>query len=364
MTDPAIRDRAAGAIMGAFIGDALGLGPHWYYDLEELHRDYGDWITNYTDPKPGRYHEGLKAGQLSQAGTILKLMLRSLVERGAYDEADFCRRMDEELFPLLDGTPVNGPGGYTSQSIRNAWRKRVEEGLPWGQTGGHADTTEGIERTLAIAVRYAFQLKELATAISSNTRLTQIDDIVLSLTVAYGAVLALLVQGHKLDKNLSGKLMQLVKTGELPFHAVTFADLQPPRPGDPDPPRAGRFASPDALLTPSTVATAATDPGIPIEPAWKVSLVYGMPCAIYHQLPAAYYLAAHFPGDFESAVLHAVNGGGQNQARAILTGALAGAQVRLTGIPQRFLDGLEEGETLKGLAMELASKVSASASTY
>jgi ADP-ribosylglycohydrolase len=82
-----------------------------------------------------------------------------------------------------------------------------------------------------------------------------------------------------------------------------------------------------------------------------------MPCAIYHQLPAAYYLAARFPDDFESAVLHAVNGGGQNQARAILTGALAGAQVGLSGIPQRFLDGLEQGEMLKGLAMELASKV-------
>ncbi|WP_258192414.1 ADP-ribosylglycohydrolase family protein [Nitrosospira multiformis] len=37
---------------------------------------------------------------------------------------------------------------------------------------------------------------------------------------------------------------------------------------------------------------------------------------MYHQLPAAYYLAARFPRDFESAVLHAVNGGGQNQARA------------------------------------------------
>ena len=82
MTDAAIQDRAAGAIMGAFIGDALGLGPHWYYDLDELHHDYGDWITTYTDPKPGRYHEGLKAGQLSQAGIILRLMLRSLVERG------------------------------------------------------------------------------------------------------------------------------------------------------------------------------------------------------------------------------------------------------------------------------------------
>jgi hypothetical protein len=34
-------------------------------------------------------------------------------------------------------------------------------------------------------------------------------------------------------------------------------------------------------------------------------------------------------GDFESAVLHALNGGGQNMSRACLTGALAGAQVGL-----------------------------------
>ncbi len=230
--------------------------------------------------------------------------------------------MDEELFPLLDGTPVSGPGGYTSQSIREAWRRRVQQKLPWGQTGGHADTTEAIERTLAIAVRYALDPARLAAAVAENTVLTQTDDTVVSMTVAYGAVLGLLVQGHALDPKLSGKLMELVKSGELPFHAVTRDNLQPPRPGDPDPPRAGRFASPDALLTPSYMATAAADPEIRIEPAWKVSIVYGMPCAIYHQLPAAYYLAARFRNDFESAVLHAVNGGGQNQARAILTGAL------------------------------------------
>ena len=98
-----IQNRAAGAIMGAFIGDALALGPHWYYNLDELRRDYGDWIDDYTDPKPGRYHEGLKAGQLSQAGIILDLMLRSLVETNGYDEDDFCRRLDDDLFPMLDG---------------------------------------------------------------------------------------------------------------------------------------------------------------------------------------------------------------------------------------------------------------------
>ena len=70
-----VQDRAEGALLGAWIGDALGLGPHWYYSLEELRRDYGDWIDRYTDPKPGRYHDGMKAGQLSQSGFILKLMV-------------------------------------------------------------------------------------------------------------------------------------------------------------------------------------------------------------------------------------------------------------------------------------------------
>ncbi len=343
--------------MGAFIGDAMGLGPHWYYNLAELRRDYGNWIDDYADPKPGRYHAGLKAGQLSQAGFILALMARSLVDRGGYDAEDFCRRMDEDLFPLLDGTPVSGPGGYTSQSIREAWRRRVQQKLPWGQTGGHADTTEAIERTLAIAVRYALDPARLATLVAENTVLTQNDDTVVSMTVAYGAVLGLLVQGRALDAELSGILMGLVKSGELPFHAVTRDNLQPPRPGDPDPPLAGRFASPDALLTPSYMAAAAADPEIRIEPAWKVSIVYGMPCAIYHQLPAAYYLAARFRKDFESALLHAVNGGGQNQARAILTGALTGAQTGFSGIPRRFITGLEKADDLGKLAADLASTV-------
>ena len=354
MSNNDIQDRAEGALLGAWIGDALGLGPHWYYNLEELHQDYGDWIQQYTDPKPGRYHDGMKAGQLSQSGFILALMVRSLIECNGYDEKDFCRRMDLELFPLLNGTPVSGPGRYTSQSIREAWRRRVQQDLPWDQTGGHADTTEAIERTLAIAVRYTFQPSQIAAAITANTLLTQTDDTVVSMTVAFGAVLGLLVQGHSLDADLSGKLMSLVKRGELPFHAVTRDDLKPPRPGDPDPPRAGRFASPDALLSPSYMAAAAVDPGIRIEPAWKVSTVYGMPCAIYHMLPAAYYLSARFHNDFESAVLHAVNGGGQNQVRTILTGALTGAQTGLSGIPQRFLDGLENIDKLREMAAELA----------
>jgi ADP-ribosylglycohydrolase len=351
-----VSDRASGAVMGALIGDALGLGPHWYYDLVELHRDYGPWITDYTEPKPDRYHAGLKAGALSQAGIILVTLLRSVVERGAYDEADFCRRLDEELFPQLDGTPMNGPGGYTSQSIREAWRRRVKEGASWRETAGHADTTEAIERALVLGARYALDPRRLAETVSANCLLTQGDEAIVAMSTAFCCVLGQLVAGEPFDERLSDKLMALVKSSALPFHAVTTDRLQPPHPGT-EPPRAGRFSSPDALLTPSYMAEAAADPVIRIEPAWKVSIVYGMPCAIYHQLPAAYYLAARFRDDFESAVLHAINGGGQNQARAILTGALVGAQVGLARIPPRFLDGLENAAELIALARRLGEAV-------
>jgi ADP-ribosylglycohydrolase len=341
------------------IGDALGLGPHWYYDLTELHKDYGPWITGYSDPKPGRYHAGMKAGQLSQTGLILGMLLRSVVEKGEYQEEDFTRHLDRELFPLLDGTPMQGPGGYTNQSIREAYRRRVEQKLGWNQTGGHSDTTEAAERAVVLAARYALNPRKVAETVSANCILTQSDEAIVAMTTAFNCVLALLVTGEKLDVHLSDKLMVKVKKGDLPFHAVTGENLTMPRQGDPDPARTGKFSSPDALLTPSYMAEAAQDPGIHIEPPWKVSLVYGMPCAIYHQLPAAYYLAAKYSEDFESAVLHALNGGGQNMSRACLTGALVGAQVGLSGIPERFVIGLENHTDWVALGRRLGEQAEA-----
>src|SRR5688572_4561747 len=114
----AVADRAAGCIVGAFIGDALGLGPHWYYDFNELRQDFGDWIDGYAAPKnDARYHRGMKAGELSQTGIIMLHLLRSVVERHGYDETDFTRRLDTEFLPQLNGDPFAGPGGYTNHSF-------------------------------------------------------------------------------------------------------------------------------------------------------------------------------------------------------------------------------------------------------
>jgi len=352
--DITMKERAVGALMGAFIGEALGVGPHWYYDIEALRKDYGSWIDDYTAPKEGRYHDGLKPGDLSQQGDLIRLVAELLVSKNGYSTDEFCQMMDEKYLKTLDGTPMGGPGGYTSQSMRHLWKRRIKEHANWDEVASVADTTEALERNIPLAIFYANDFRQLSQTIASNTALTQSDNLVGSLSVAYNAVLAMLIRGEPLDENIGIKLMAEVKKGTLPFHAVTGDGLKPPERGKMANPNEGLFASPDALLSPGYMALAAKDNDIKIEPAWKVSLVYGMPCAIYHMLPAVYYLSARYHNDFEKGILHAINGGGQNQVRAMLTGALIGAQVGINGIPSRLINGLTDNRALLKLANELS----------
>lgn len=324
--------RIQGAIMGAFIGDALALGPHWYYDLKALRQDYGEWIDTYLPPKKGRYHQGLEAGESSQSGIILAMLLRSVLDCQGYEQEHFCQQLDNELLAKLNGTANFGPGGFTSHSMRDAYQAR-QQGKAWGSFASLADNTEACERIIAIALLYSNSPQLVAEQVIQNTSLTQSDPIVGAMTCAYALILSQLIQGEAFDSQLSGKLMALWQRGDFVFP----------------------FASPDALLSASSIAQAVQDEQVRIEPTWKVSLLYGLPCAIYHQLPAVYHLTARFGADFKAAVLHAINGGGQNMARAMLTGALCGAIGGLEAIPQRFIDGLKQGPAYLRLAQDLAT---------
>lgn len=43
-------DKTLGSLLGLFIGDALAMPVHWYYDREALQRDYG-WVRSYQTPR-------------------------------------------------------------------------------------------------------------------------------------------------------------------------------------------------------------------------------------------------------------------------------------------------------------------------
>ena len=335
-----IKDRAAGAVMGSLIGDALGVGPHWYYDLNQLKSDYGDWIDDYTEPRPDRYHAGLKAGENSQTGQVITFLLESVAAYEKYVQSDFTNRLDA-LLATLDGTPSGGR--YTDAAMRHVWRAR-KAGLDWSEAGSYVDTAEAALRTPVLAARYHGELGLLLQHTLSNVLLTHRDPFIAGQSVAFALIVAASIQGHPLSD------MARVIGAQAQSQGVAL-ELRLRMPWNDSEPVSVPFI--DALLQPGWSHAAAHDPSIRIEPPQAACRFFGLACTLGFMLPAVYYFNARFEGDFEMAVLSAINGGGNNMARAGLTGALAGSRTGLSGIPERLIKGLREHERLLGMVHRL-----------
>jgi len=334
------KDSAIGAIMGTFIGDALGVGPHWYYDREQLEKDYGDWIDDYTSPKAGRYHTGLTAGENSQTGQVVGFLLESLAGLGNYDESDFCLRIDA-LLATLDGTPEGGR--YTDAAMREVWHAR-QAGKKWSQAGSFADTAEAAIRMPMLAARYRNDFKTLFEYLQSNVRLTHRDPFVAGRSVAFGLIAAALINGDTLE-TAPETISEQAKA-----HGLSLSVLMPEAVNA----DSAEVSFYDAVRQPRWSYEAAQDDAVQINPPWAACRLFGLACPLESMLPAAYYFSSRFENDFDLPVLSAINGGGNNMARASLTGALAGAQVGIRGIPERFITGLASYQLLLDMAERVA----------
>jgi len=333
------KDRVTGAIMGVLIGDALGVGCHWYYDLSILHEDFGPWISGYLDPKTEsknnfapvakqRYKVGVRAGDVSQTGQLLTLLLESVAAKGTYDRNDFASRVDE-FFKTIDGT--NYSGRYTDQAIRETWKNR-HSGIGWDDpaVGSNAITSEAAQMGVVLAALYHKNAEEVAKQAYRNTTLFYRNDFAIGQSAAYVLSVAGFMSGVPL-KDIKSYARTIPSESKSKY--APYADTQ---------------------MQIETGAALAWTPEIKFDPPTLVAQIYGAHCEIQQLLPGAYYLIHRYPDDFESAVLTAVNSGGNNMARAALTGGMSGAMNGLSGIPKRFIDGLKDHERLLKLAEKVA----------
>jgi ADP-ribosylglycohydrolase len=304
-----------------------------------LKNDYGEWIDDYTSPKAGRYHAGLTAGENSQTGQVVGFLLESLAGLRNYNESDFCLRLDA-LLATLDGTPEGGR--YTDAAMRDVWQAR-QAGRTWPQAGSFANTAEAAMRMPVLAARYHNDFKTLLECAGSNVRLTHRDPVVAGRSIAFGLILGALINGETLQ-TAGETISKQVNPQEL--------SLSVPLPGSLNDSPAVSFY--DAVLQPGWSYAAARDEAVKINPPWTACQLFGLACPLEFMLPAAYYFCSRFENDFELPVLSAINGGGNNMARAGLTGALAGAQVGMRGIPQRFIAGLANHRILLEMAERVA----------
>ncbi|CAB9513048.1 ADP-ribosylglycohydrolase [Seminavis robusta] len=354
-----LKDRIIGSIMGVFIGDALGVGVHWQYDLDVLERERG-FVTDYLDPLPGTFHSGtpdapapgtLKAGQLEQQGVIDKLLLESLATYGALNQSDFLRRLEDTILlgdSTMDGTRQGGRYGWTDKSICDIYKARIMEGKPWEDcVPPRSDTPDSIIRAALIGALYFQTPREMAVQVQTHARYATMDSSVQSHAVAFASMVAATLDADlPLDDTLSTALYN--QAGK----ALPFSTMYSSKDNDPT---YGTYSEPDSMLWFGQIAKGvkANQDYLPSK-AHRGVLLYGQFCAFFASLPSAYYCVARFPNSFEDSILCSINGGGQTTMRSSLVGALVGAKVGLQGIPSRFLQGLEDHEYLLALASSVA----------
>ena len=332
-------ERIEGALLGLFVGDALGLGYHWYYDFNLLEHDVGSWVTDYLDPVVKSEHgcrhisqyrlgQGLRAGNYSQTGQILFLLLESIVEQQCLDTAAFGCRLDE-LLSELNGEALSGR--YSEGIVRDIWQKR-QQGITWNalELPSDADTSLGAQLCAVLALLYD-DPRSLAEAADRLLQVFYRDRYLRACQLVYALTVQALIQGTTLVE-LNETMTSMSGNQEVMNRVGSYGSLQQPG--------LGQIAERPEMVS--------------VEPAKYISLVFGLDCQVTHLLPAAYYLLYRYPDSFEMAILSASNGGGENVARAALTGALAGALHGVNAIPERFLHKLENGTSIRSYAQALA----------
>jgi ADP-ribosylglycohydrolase len=195
-----------------------------------------------------------------------------------------------------------------------------------------------------LAARYHHDFKTLFEYLRSNVRLSHRDPFIVGRSVAFGLIVAALINGDTL-KTASVTISEQAKA-----HGISLS-VSLPEIMDAD---SAEISFYDAVLQPRWSDEAARDEAVQINPPWTACRLFGLSCPLEFMLPAAYYFSSRFENDFELPVLSAINGGGNNMARASLTGALVGAQVGIRGIPERFITGLANYESLLEMAERVA----------
>ena len=343
MTTLTTEQRIRGALWGMFVGDALAMPVHWYYDPDAIVRDFGE-IRDYQAPKlhhpssimslantgkAGRgsqdgdvvgsvilkgkkkhwgqanrhYHRGMQAGDNTLNLQCARVLMRLLNSEGRYDPDEFLSHYVEFM------TTEDSHNDTYAESYHRDFFANYAKGIPPAKCAG----AEGHD-TASVG-----GLVSLPMVIFSMLGHNSLD------ATTQGALT------HLRLTHLSSKLERYASEFVRLLHDVLQA---PPTPVAQLASAAGdRLGFPLAALLQRISVDGRSDRDV-IGP-WLSSA-----CYIEHSFPSVLYLAARYANDFESALVANTRVGGDNCHRGAVLGAFLGASLGMEAIPERWVRGL------------------------
>ena len=343
-------DRIRGALWGLFVGDALAMPVHWYYDVAALQRDFGT-IRDYRSPndvhpnsimslastgRVGRgsqegevvgsvilkgkksfwgrpnthYHRGMRPGDNTLNLLCLRVLIRSMNATGHYDPSAFLR--DYVAFM----TAADSHNDTYAESYHRDFFANYARGLPPERcAGAESHDTASIGGLISLPPVIFAALEKGESAAMTETLLTQ---------------LRLTHRSQKLERHA-------LVLGELLTRLLQDSE---PRVGPLARAAAERLGFPATAVIERVGRDQQSDLGV-------IGGLLSPACYIDQSLPAVLYLAARYSNDFEAALIANTNVGGDNCHRGAILGAILGAALGFRAIPERWIQGLSARDELR-----------------
>ncbi len=295
-------DCLRGAIWGQFVGDAICMGTHWIYNLEELQRLYPDGLHGFEAPHSGHYHDGKQPGDFTHYGDGALVLLESVAACGGLDAGDYGRR-----FVARFGSPEYT--GYLDKATRGTlenfrvFQEESPEGTFDFQQGADDDQLATASR-LAPVVAVGYDDPELPRIAVRATRVCQRNRRAEAYMQAHARLLAELIRGR--DEHTA-------------LHRVEEMVVR-------DDPEAGAEVR-------RKIRDGMQAAGKGVE---ESTLEFGQACPLGSSFPSAIHCFVTHAGSYPDAVLATLRAGGDSAGRAAMIGAWLGARLGMEAIPAEW----------------------------
>ena len=295
-------------LLGAFLGDALAMPVHWYYDRAALARDYGRvadlvgpinphadsilWRSSYTALNPkgeilheqaaywGRrgihYHQFLRAGENTLNMQLALELLAVLREHRSYNRADYLKRYIDFMT-----TPGRHRDTYIEECHRNFFTKYARGKKP-EDCGDDDIHIGGLAHVPILAAWYADNESGALEAVHEHVRVTHRGELVETAARDLTKMLIAILNGSGVRESIEKFGNGWIGRRKLEAWAQR----------------------PDEEVIGSILSPA---------------------CYLKDAFPAALFLAWKYSNNLESALIANTNLGGDNCHRGIVVGALVGA---------------------------------------
>jgi len=313
--------RQRGCLLGAFLGDAMAMPVHWYYDRAALVRDYGRvtdlvaprsphadsilWRSNYAAPNAkgeilhdqekywGRrgvhYHQFLRAGENTLNMQLALELLASLRARGGYDAGDYTRR-----YIGFMTTPGRHRDTYVEECHRNFFTKYARGKKP-EDCGGEDIHIGGLSHVPILAAWYADDEAAALAAVREQVRVTHRGELVETAARDLTRMLVAVINGAGVRESIEKFGHGWVGRKKLESWAARSDEEVV-----------------GGILSPA--------------------------CYLQDSFPASLFLAWKYADNLQDALVANTNLGGDNCHRGIVVGALVGGGG--APVPERWARGL------------------------